>query len=266
MIIVKVGGGEAVNWNYIAGDLASFLKKEAVVLVHGASSKRDEVGERLGLEIKYLVSPSGFKGVYTDKSALEVLVMVYAGLVNKNIVALLQENGINAIGLSGADGRLWLGKRKKHLLSQVGGKTKLVSDTFTGKVEQVNASLIKLLVRQGYVPVITQPALSFAGELISTDNDRNLGVMAGALGVRKIVSLFEAPGLMRDISDKESLVKTVPRSRIKDYYKYCNARMKKKLLGALEALDLGVETIYFGDGRIKKPLYSALAGKGTVIT
>ena len=117
MIIIKVGGGKTINWDYICQDLASLAKKEALVLVHGASAKRDEMARKLGFPTQYLLAPSGNQGVFTDEKALEILVMVYAGLVNKQIVSRLQKLGLKAIGLSGADGRIWEGKRKEHLLA-----------------------------------------------------------------------------------------------------------------------------------------------------
>lgn len=266
MLITKVGGGKDINWDYIAKDVAFLVKKEEVVLVHGASAKRDEVAKQLGAPTGYLTSPSGHKGVYTDKKALEILTMVYAGLINKQIVATLQKVGVKAVGLSGTDGKLWRGKRKINLLSVENGKTKLVKNTFTGKVEQVNAELIRLLVKGGYVPIITQPAISYEGELINTDNDRNIAVMAGALEVEKLVVLFEAPGLLRDPKDETTLIRKLNRSELDKYMKSVNGRMKKKLLGAEEAFDAGVKTIYWGDGRVKNSISSALGGRGTVIS
>lgn len=266
MLIVKVGGGENINWDYISNDLAILTKKERVILVHGASARRDEIAEKLGKPTKYLSSPSGHKGVYTDKESLEILTMVYAGLVNKSIVAKLQKVGINAVGFSGVDGRIWEGRRKTNILSVENGKTKLVKDTFTGKVEKVNIQLIKLLIKNNYLPVITQPAVSYESELINTDNDRNIAVMANALGVKKLVVLFEAPGLLGKVSDEQSLIRKVNKDNLDKVMKKVSGRMKKKVLGAKEALDVGVQTIYWGDARIKNPIISALKGKGTIIS
>lgn len=266
MLIVKVGGGADINWNYIGQDLVSLVKERQIVIVHGASSYRDAIAEQLGAPTKYIKAPSGNEGVYTDKQALETMTMVYSGLINKRIVASLQKLGINALGMSGVDGRLWQGKRKKYLLSEENGKTKLIKDTFTGKVEKVNTELIKLLVDHDYLPVITQPAISYEGELINTDNDRALAVMAGALKVKELVSLFEAPGLLRNYQDDKTRIACIDREKLDTVNHYAKGRMKKKLLGVKEALSMGVETIYFGDGRIQRPITVALSGKGTVIS
>ena len=265
MLLIKIGGGKTINWDYVVQDLISLVKKEEVILVHGASNKRDEIAQELGSPTKYLTAPSGNQGVYTDQQALDILCMAYAGLVNKQLVAKLQAAGIKAIGLSGADGRIWEGKRKKYLLTKENDKEKLVTDTFTGKVTKVNHRLLKLLTKEGYVPVLTQPAISNQGGLINTDNDRNIAVMAKALKVEKLVVLFEASGLLRDPEDETSLINQINKNELGQCFKYAQGRMRKKLLGAQEAISLGVNKIFWGDGRVKQPVISALAGKGTTI-
>lgn len=263
MIILKVGGGKGINWDYIAEDLARV--KEHVVVVHGANAWMGEIAEKLGAPERTITSPSGHVSRYTDARAMEVLTMVYSGLINKKIVACLQRHGINAIGLSGADGRIWLGKRKDHILSQEGNKVKVVSDSATGVVESVNAALLRQLVGAGYTPVLTVPAITHSGELINVDNDRAAAVMAKDLKAETIVMLFEAPGLLADLADEGSLVHEVAGMQLDAYLEKVQGRMKKKLLGAREALSFGVEKIYFGDGRLPQPLSSVLAGNGTLL-
>ncbi len=266
MLIIKVGGGKSINWDYLTEDLIKLCKKQKIILVHGASVRRDEIARKLNIPTRYITSPSGFTGVYTDKKAIEVMTMVYAGLVNKEIVARLQRAGINAVGLSGADGRIWQGVRKVNILQYQNGKTRLIKNTFTGKVNEINTDLLKLLLNNGYLPVITQPAISADGELINTDNDRNIAVMAKYLKVKKIVVLFEAAGLLKDFKDSSSLIKKIRQDKLYGISKEVSARMAKKVLGAFEALKDGVEIIYWGDGRVKKPIYSALKGEGTIIS
>ncbi len=265
MLIIKIGGGQDINWDYICADAALLTTKEEIVLVHGASARRDEIAEQLGAPTKYVLSPSGHQGVYTDKKALEILTMVYAGLANKEIVARLRRFGVNAVGLAGVDAGLWQGSRKKILYGVENGKTKLIKDTFTGRVEKINADFIHLLTRHGYVPVITQPAISWEAELINTDNDRNIAVMAGELGARQIVVLFAAPGFLRDFHDENSLIRRISRDEIDNLINNAEGRIRKKLLGAKEALDGGAQAVYWGDGRIKNPIRSALSGSGTII-
>lgn len=266
MIIVKIGGGKNINLDYVLEDFASLVKKEKAILVLGASAKRNEIAQKLGHPPKVVISPSGISSVYTDKAAMEIFLMVYSGLVNKQVVAKLQNLGVNAVGLSGLDGRIWEGKRKKNILVKEEGKIKLLTDNLTGKVERVNTKLIKLLLDNGFIPVISPPAISYENEIINVDSDLALAAMAKELRVEKIVFLFEAPGLLKDLGDETSLINKINKEKIDHYLKFAQGRMKKKILGAKMAIEAGVKEIYFGDGRIKKPITLALEGKGTVIS
>ena len=266
MLILKVGGGKSINWDFIAQDLISLQKKEKPIIVHGASVKRDEIAKKLGHPTKVITSPTGIDSVYTDGVALDIFLMVYSGLVNKKIVALLQKYGLNALGLSGVDGKLWEAKAKKDLLVKEGKKIILIRDNKTGRVEKINTKLINILLKSNYIPVISAPALSYAGEIVNTDNDWAAAVMAGILKSQFLVYLFEAPGMLEDFSDPRTLIKKISQEKFINYLQYAKSRMKKKLLAVKKALDLGVEKIYFGDGRIKNPVVSALKGNGTTFT
>lgn len=266
MIIVKAGGGKNINWDYICKDLVSLIKSgEKIIVVHGASTARDEIAEKLKIPTKTITSPSGITSVYTDKKALEVQLMVYTGLINKQIVAKMQSYGINAVGLSGIDGRVWEAKRKDVVYAVENGKTKLISDNLTGKVEKVNAELLNLLVENKYVPVICPPAISFENEIVNTDNDIAVALMAGVLKIKRMVVLFEAPGMLRNVNDPKSLIRKIKKEELENYMQFAVGRMKKKLLGAQKTLALGVKKIYWGDGRIENPILNAIKGKGTTI-
>lgn len=264
MLILKVGGGKAINWDYIARDIASLNEK--FIIVHGANYLMKDISAKLGVTEKIITSPSGHVSRYTDEKTMEILLMTYSGLMNKKIVSNLQKYGINAIGLSGADGKLWLGKRKDVILSEEKGKVKTIRDSFTGNVVSVNTELLKLLVNNGFAPVMTIPAITEEGELINVDNDRAIAIMVRDLGVKKVVMLFEAPGLLKDPSDGASRVKEIKKEEIDTYLEMANGRMRKKLLGVKEAFSYGVKNVYFGDGRVPHPIQSALSGKGTVIS
>jgi [amino group carrier protein]-L-2-aminoadipate 6-kinase len=266
MILIKAGGGKNVNWETIGRDLASYGSDESFVVVHGASVLRDEIAARLSVPVRTVVSPSGVPSVYTDDQAIEVFLMAYAGVANKNIVAALQRCGLNAVGLTGVDGRLWQAKAKKDLMVRENGKTLLLRNNRTGRVERTNASLVRLLSDNGYLPVICAPAISEEGDIVNTDNDWASAVMAGDLGIKKAVYLFEAPGLLSDAKNPETLIPRIDRARIDEHMTFAEGRMKKKLLGAKRALEAGVGAVYFGDGRIENPIRSALDGKGTVIS
>jgi acetylglutamate/LysW-gamma-L-alpha-aminoadipate kinase len=266
MLLLKIGGGKNINLNFISDDIASLIARgEKIVVVHGASVTRDEIAQQLGIPTKTITSPSGVSSVYTDEKAIDVFLMSYAGLVNKKIVATLQKHGVNAVGLSGIDGRLWEAKRKDVVYAVENGKTKLIKDNLTGKVEKVNADLIELLIEHGYVPVICPPAISFDNEIVNTDNDFATVVMAEALKIKEIIVLFEAPGMLKNVHNEKSVIPKIEKEKLDDYLEYAVGRMKKKLLGTQKAFEHGVEKIYWSDGRIQHPVLNALDGKGTVI-
>jgi acetylglutamate/LysW-gamma-L-alpha-aminoadipate kinase len=265
MLLIKLGGGLDLNWEGFAADIKSVQTTEPVIVVHGASATRDRIAEQLGIPIKTVISPSNITSVYTDQEAMDVFLMAYAGLVNKKLVAKLQGCGINAVGLCGLDGALWQAEAKKDLIVKENGRNKLLRNNLSGRVTEVNTSLILLLLREKYLPVICPPALGAGGEALNTDNDLAAAVMAEKLGIHRMVSLFEAPGLLADPNDESSLISCLSPETLEIQMERVEGRMKKKVMGALRALRSGVQTIYWGDGRINNPILSALEGQGTVI-
>lgn len=266
MILIKIGGGKSINYEAVARDVKELSQKEPVIIVHGASSIRDEIAEKMGSPTQTVTSPSGISSVFTNEKALDIFLMVYAGLVNKKIVATLLKHGVNAIGLSGVDGKLWIAKRKAEVQVKDGTKIKLMKGNFTGRVEEINTHLLETLTKARYIPVLCPPALSFEHEIVNTDNDWAIAVMAGKLKATKLVYLFEAAGLLKNIHDPTSVISTISVSELSTMMGVALGRMKKKVLGAEKALKEGVAAVYWGDGRIEHPVRSALAGKGTIIT
>ncbi|MDO8609324.1 MAG: [LysW]-aminoadipate kinase [bacterium] len=266
MILIKAGGGKSINWNYIAQDIFELQKKEKVIIVHGAGSIRNEIADKLGYPTKVITSPSGIESVFTDDKAIEIFTMVYCGLMNKKIVETLQKNGVNAVGLSGIDGGLWRAKAKKDVIAVENGKTKLLKNNRTGRVEKINVDLIQLLLKNNYVPVISSPALSYENEIVNTDNDWASAIMAGDLKIETMIVLFEEAGLLKDFKDKKSIIKSVSKNELDIMMQFAHGRMKKKILGAKKAFELGLKKMYWGDGRIQHPIINVLHGNATIIS
>ena len=265
MIIIKIGGGQAIreNLDNILKDFAQLSGEK--LIVHGANHEMKEISQKLGKEQRIVTSPSGYTSRYTDRETLEIFMMVYAGVANKRIVEKLQQFGVNAVGISGVDGKLLQGKRKPSVRIVEEGRTKILHDDYTGKVERANTQLLRLLLDNGYVPVICPPVLSYENEAINVDNDRIIAVLAEALAPDTIINLFEAPGLLRDHTDEKSLITHIYAASLDDAMDYAEGRMKKKILGTRETLAAGAKKIIFADGRTKTPIANALAGKGTTI-
>lgn len=266
MLVVKIGGSRGINLDHVCADAASLIKEgRRLVLVHGAGKESDDLGERLGYPAKHVTSPQGFTSRYTDRPTLEIFAMAAVGKTNTFLVERLQKLGVNAVGLSGVSGRLMEGTRKDAIRIVEGGKQRILRDDFTGRVEKVNAPLLAMLLDAGYLPVLAPLAVSYQGDAINVDGDRAAAMVAGALGAEALVILSNVAGLMRHFPDEASLISTIDRHRVEQSLDFAEGRMKKKVLGAAEALGLGVPRVVFADGRTEAPIHRALEGHGTVI-
>jgi acetylglutamate/LysW-gamma-L-alpha-aminoadipate kinase len=260
--IIKVGGGAAINFEGIVRDLAAIDGPAMVVL--GANAVRDELVERLGTPKKTLTSVSGYTSVFSDEQAIEAIMMAYAGLQSSRFVELCQKNGVNAVGLSGVDGRAIQGQRNRGIRVREGGKT-LIKRDFSGKPKSANAALFRLLMDNGYVPVLTIPIIDEDGYAINSENDDIVNVLQQALGADHIVQLIEAPGFLEDRDDPASLVATLTQSELERREQQVEGRMKRKMLALRRLFETGASRVTIGDGRGPSPISDALAGKGTVI-
>jgi len=250
----------------VCEDAAALVKAgQRLVLVHGGSHETDLLSERLGKPPRILTSPQGYTSRYTDAETLDIFAMVYAGKMNTRIVERLQKRGVNALGLSGLDGRLLEGARKASVRAVIDGRQVLVRDDFTGKVERVNVALLNLLLDNGYTPVVSPPACSTEGEAINVDGDRAAAMIAAALGARQLIILSNVPGLLRAFPDESTLIPRLRYGELEQVLSFAEGRMKKKVLGASEAIAGGVAQVIFGDARIARPISHAASGAGTVI-
>ena len=173
--------------------------------------------------------------------------------------------GINAFGLCGLDGKLLQATRKDSIQSIENGKRKIIRDDFTGKIETVNRELLMMLLNAGYLPVIAPVAVSEKGEALNVDADRAAAMVASALQADTLILLTAVPGLLKNFPDESTLIRQLPRSQIVAASEAAQGRMKKKVLGAEEALKGGVNRVIIADGRIQNPISNAFAGNGTVI-
>lgn len=265
-LVVKVGGSDGVDLDGVAADVARLWHAgRRLVLVHGGSAATNRVAEALGRPPRFVTSPSGHTSRFTDRDTLEVFAMVYAGAVNKGLVERLQRLDVPAVGLAGIDGRVLEGRHKRSVRSVEGDKVRVLHGDHTGTVERVNGDLLRLLLGGGYLPVLTPPAASYEGVMINVDGDRAAAAVAAELRASELVILSNVPGVLRDVDDESSLVPSIPRAEVEGAIAAVGGRMKKKLLGAAEALAAGVERVVLGDARIDRPIAAALAGRGTVI-
>jgi acetylglutamate/LysW-gamma-L-alpha-aminoadipate kinase len=157
------------------------------------------------------------------------------------------------------------GERKAVIKVVENGKRKVLREDYTGRVEKINTDFLNLLLDHGYTPVLCPPAISFDSEIINVDGDRAAAVLATAFQADTLLILSNVPGLLRDVNDPTSLISHIDKARIGAAMDLAQGRMKKKLMGASEALAGGVGRVILGDARLEHPIQQALEGRGTVL-
>jgi len=262
MILIKIGGGEAINLNAAINDLAE--QSQPFIIVHGANVLRDEIAKKMGFEKTVLTSASGYSSVFSDQDTIDAILMSYSGLRNKRIVELCQQQGINAVGLTGLDGRLIQGERNKGIRVRENGKT-LIKRDFSGKPRSVNTELLNLLTDNGYCPVLTIPIVDEKGFAINSENDDIVARIARALEIDTVVQLIEAPGFLDNPDDETSLVNQMSLVELNQRETEVEGRIKRKLLALTKLCDGGKTKVIISDGRGEQPITNALAGAGTHI-
>ena len=235
LTVVKIGGKVIDSPNQLAHILADFSSIEGhKVLVHGGGSLASSFMKKMGIAPKMV---DGRR--ITDEASLDVVIMIYAGLINKQIVAALQANQCNAIGLSGADGNSIKAKKREGATVDFG---------FVGDIEEVNVNLLTNLVRKGFSPVFSAITHDNTGQLLNTNADTIAAEVAKAMSTSFDVSLimtFEQKGVLSDPSDPESLIETISYEAFKGYQQreIITDGMIPKLDNGFDALKAGVKKV-----------------------
>lgn len=268
MLVIKLGGSRGIDTEAFVTDLAAVVRGgEQVVFVHGGNKELDDLCERLGIPVRQVKSATGQVSRFTDAATMDAFLMAYAGRINKRLVERLQALGVNAVGLTAMDGRIASGRRKASIRIVEEGKAKMLHGDYAGSIETIDPTLPRLLAQNGYLPVLTPPAISTEGEAINVDGDKLAMELAVALGAEALLIFSNTPGLLADVNDEGSLVRHIPFAGETDdaALSMAQGRMKKKVLSAFNALKGGVGRVVFADGRVAEPVRRALRGEGTVI-
>ena len=256
MITIKIGGSVVNDLHpSVVADIKKVSDHEETIIVHGGGKEVTKVTKQLGKEPKFVVSPGGVKSRYTDLETAEIFTMVMSGRINKTIVRMLQKNGINAIGLSGIDGKIIQANRKKKLIiMNEKGRKQVIDGGYTGKITQINAPLITTILDQGYTPVISPIAISEENDFLNVDGDRAAANIAGHVKSDKVLFLTNVDGLLMD----EKLVDTLTLTKAKEILPQIGFGMEKKILAATEALEMGVKEALIANGQRENPITSAI--------
>ena len=270
MYVIKIGGGKAIDdaaYGRFADDLAELhTARTPFLVVHGGNAEFSRLSVALGLPPRMITNEKGRVSRYTDRATMDAMLMTYCGKVNKTIVGIFQQRGINAVGLSGIDGRIATGRRKPVMRGSDDGKPKVLRDDHAGTIEIVDVALISLLLANGYVPILTPPALDVAeARPINVDGDKFAIELARHLSATALLFFSDTPGLLVDKDDESSLIPEIDASDPSAALASAKGRMIVKVEAALKAIDQGIEQVIFADARVENPVHQALAGHGTRI-
>lgn len=240
LYVIKIGGNVIDNSENLHHFLSDFAALDGYkILVHGGGKLATDLSHTLGIEPKLV---DGRR--ITDIETLRVVTMVYAGLINKNIVAQLQRYGCNGIGLTGADA---------NLIKAVKRPVKEIDYGFVGDLSEtsVDSEKLKALLGDGLVPVFSAITHDGEGQLLNTNADTIAAAIALALSSLYSVSLvycFEKKGVLRDVNDDASLIRSVSSSEFETLKaeNVIAGGMLPKLQNAFQAIGNGVNEVYIG--------------------
>jgi len=240
LFIIKIGGNVLDKPEALRSFLRSFAAiKEPKVLIHGGGKIATKLGEQLGIESKYV---NGRR--ITDAQTIDLVTMVYGGLVNKQLVASLQSLGCNAIGLTGADG---------NVIKAVKRPVKDIDYGFVGDVvpEGVSTALLSALLQQNAVPVFA-PLTHADGSMLNTNADTIASVLAVALSKLydvRLIFCFEKKGVLRNVDDAGSVIRHLPKALYEELLgqNVFADGILPKLENAYAAIHSGVKEVLIGE-------------------
>ena len=244
LTIIKVGGAVVEDEAQLTQLLRDFTAIQgAKILVHGGGRRATKIAERLGIETKMI---DGRR--ITDAEMLEVVTMVYGGLVNKNVVARLQALGCDAIGLTGADANILLSTKRPPIPSGGAGGG-LIDFGFVGDVKLANGTKITHFIEAGLTPVIAPLTHDGKGNMLNTNADTMASETAKAMAAAgydvTLIYAFEKPGVLRDAEDDNSVIEKINHADFEAYKAdgTISGGMLPKIENALAAVDAGVKRV-----------------------
>lgn len=257
IVVIKYGGNAMVNEGLkqqVMEDIALlWLIGVKVVLVHGGGPEISSTMKKLGKQAQFV---NGLR--VTDKETVDIVQMVLAGKVNKDLVNLLQMKGGHAVGLSGIDGGILEATMKNESLG------------FVGDITKVRTQPITDLLEKGYIPVVSTVASDRQGNVYNINGDTAAAVIAGALQAERMILMTDIAGILRDKDDPDSLIPdlTVSQARQLFYDGVISGGMIPKVECCIEAIEHGVKHVVIMDGRVPHSILMELLtdeGAGTMV-
>ncbi|TJX14216.1 acetylglutamate kinase [Tissierella creatinini] len=258
-LVIKFGGSIMSNEeckNAFYEDIA-FLNNKGIrmVIVHGGGPSITSFLQRLNIEAKFI---NGLR--FTDGATMEVVEFTLSGKVNKEISGKLYLHGVKAIGLSGRD----CGLVKAEKIYTYNGDERL-DIGFVGKPTHINISLLEDLLNMGYIPVIAPIGTDDDGNVYNINADHVVSAVSSAIKADKLVLLTDVEGVYLDLKDKDSLIKSITVSEMKDYIKngIISGGMIPKMEGCIDAIEKGTKNVQLIDGRKIHSLITDVFGKNS---
>jgi len=261
-VVVKYGGAAMIDERLRQSTAEDIVLMKYVgmnpIVVHGGGPSINEMLKKLGITPQF--SPQGLR--ITDDKTISVVEMVLSGVVNKDIVALINRVGGSAVGISGKDGGLLYAVKKYADDGTDIGQV--------GRITKVETKIIQVLCESGFIPVVAPLATDEFGGVWNINADTVAGDIASAMRAEKLVFLTDTPGLLRDPSNPETLIHQLPSNevqRLKEE-KIISGGMIPKIESCLKALDHGVRKTHIIDGRIPHSLLLEIftrEGLGTLV-
>lgn len=246
--VIKYGGAaqvEAALKNSFAQDvvLLNFIGIRPVI-VHGGGPKISETMKKMGKEPTFVHGQR-----VTDKETMDIVEMVLGGLVNKEIVALINSHGGKAVGLSGKDGGLIKARKKLIKKAAETGEEETIDIGLVGEVESVDPTILDSLQKDGFIPVISPIGVGSAGEAFNINADYVASAVASSLKAEKLILLTDVPGIK---NKKGNVISTVPKKNVKKLIDdgTVSGGMLPKVQACTRALDSGVKKTHIIDGRV----------------
>jgi acetylglutamate kinase len=248
-IVVKYGGNAMINHDLKAAVIQDVVLMACVgirtVLVHGGGPEIEHMLKKIGKESRFV---NGLR--YTDEETMEIVQMVLAGKVNKDIVSLIQQAGGQALGLCGLDGGLLQARKHQSPAGDLG---------LVGEISAVKTAVLDDVLSRGYIPVVSTVAQGVdnaAGQALNINADTAAAQIAAALGAEKLMLMTDVRGILRDVNDPDSLLQEIKRSELDGLIKegIVSKGMIPKVDCCRVALDAGVKKAHIIDGRIPHAL------------
>jgi acetylglutamate kinase len=268
-MVIKFGGHAMVNEEIMEKTIKDILLLYFVgikpIVIHGGGPEISEKMEKFGLKPKFV---DGLR--VTDRETLEVVEMVLDGKINSKIVSTFIKNGGKAVGISAKDGLLVVAK-KKTIKKKVGDEEVELDLGFVGESEMVNPDILKILVDNKFIPVISPIAADKEGNVFNLNADIVAGHIAGAVKAKKLIMLTDVPGVLREQNDPSSLISKISYSKLERMLEEGKVKggMIPKVESVLIALKEGVEKAHIIDGSKEHSILIELftkEGIGTMVT